>query len=125
MVSTVARAFCGIALIVTLHTTVYAQGKDVVEVTNGDRFTGDVGRLERGRLAFREPSAGTISINWANVVSLTSTQTLEVQLARAARYIGSISTTAAGQIVVQTAAGPSPPIDKKDIVGILPIGREL
>ena len=40
---------------------VYGQGRtDVVTLANGDRITGEVARLERGRLKFETDDAGTL-----------------------------------------------------------------
>ncbi len=112
-------------LVVTLTifpATLRAQGTDVVEVTNGDRITGDVSRLERGSLAFRTAAAGTIEIAWTEVITLTSTRNLEIELTSGAVLIGSISSPSAGRIVVQQASGPAAPIELKEILRISTVG---
>lgn len=110
-------------------TVLLAQEPDVVEVASGDRVRGDVSRLQRGQLAFRTISAGaghdrfagTISIVWAEVVSLTSAKTLDVETASGERFTGSISSPASGRLIVQTPAGPSRALDVREIIGIIPI----
>ena len=129
MPSTASRALSVIVLMVVLPATLHAQSTDVVVVANGDRITGDVGRLERGHLAFRTASAGpghqrfagTISIVWTEVVSLTSAQNLDVELVSGERFAGSISSPSPGQLVVETASGPTRPIDIEEFVWITPI----
>jgi hypothetical protein len=117
--STTARTLsCAAALVCVLHASVYASGTDVVQVANGDKFTGDVVRLERRELEFSTPSAGTIAIRWEDVVSLTSTRTFDVELISGERFTGTISSPSAGKLVVQSATGPSRPLDLKDIVRI-------
>ena len=37
---------------------------DVVTLANGDRITGEVVRLERGRLEFKTDDAGTLYLEW-------------------------------------------------------------
>ncbi|MGH9869531.1 MAG: DUF481 domain-containing protein [Candidatus Polarisedimenticolia bacterium] len=96
-------------------------GTDVVEVKNGDRFTGDVSGLYRGKLAFRTDAAGTIDIAWDQVVSLTSTQNLDVELTSGKRYSGTITMPSPGQLVVQTDSGPTPPLDAHDVVRLTSI----
>src|SRR5262245_57032961 len=116
-------------LFVLLPTPLVAQKSDVVEVANGDRINGDVSRLQHGQLEFRTASAGTghprfagtISIVWTEVVSLTSTKQLDVELASGDRFSGSISSPSRGRLIVQTATGPSRPLDVGEIVGIIPI----
>jgi hypothetical protein len=50
-----------------------AQGKtDVVTLANGDRITGEVKRLERGRLVFDTDDAGTLYFEWDKLVSVES-----------------------------------------------------
>ena len=128
MTSLAARAVLAMVLVVVPATT-YAQDPDVVEVASGDRITGDVSRLQRGQLAFRTASAGaghkrfagTISIVWAEVVSLTSAKTLDVELASGERFTGSISTPSPGSLIVQTSSGPSRAIDFKEVIGIITI----
>jgi hypothetical protein len=107
----------------------FAQDPDVVEVASGDRIRGDVSRLQHGQLAFRTISAGaghqrfagTISIVWAEVVSLTSGKTLDVETASGELFTGSISSPSSGQLIVQTPSGPSRVLDLKEVVGIIPI----
>ena len=86
----------------------YAQPSDIVQVTNGDRITGTVNGLDRGQLAFGTDAAGTMSIAWTEVVRLTSTQNLDVELSSGERYSGPISSPSDGQLIVQTASGPTP-----------------
>jgi hypothetical protein len=103
--------------------TAFAQGADVVKVENGDQFTGEVERMERGELAFATPSAGTIDITWSDVVTLASKQTLDVYTASGMRYTGTISSPAERQLVVQTATGPTMPIPLSDVVRITSVGE--
>jgi hypothetical protein len=124
------RAFCTVVFVAVLPAIAHAQPPALVEVATGDRIAGDVRRLQRGRLDFRTPAAstpgaqrwaGTISIVWSEVVRLTSTQTLEIELSSGERFTGSISSPAAGQLVVQTSRGPTRPIAMKDVVRIIRI----
>jgi hypothetical protein len=104
-----------------------AQNPDVVEVASGDRVRGDVSRLQRGQLAFRTISAGagrqrfagTISVVWTEVVSLTSDKTLDVETRSGERFTGSISSPSPGRLIVQTAAGPSRSLDVGEVIGII------
>ncbi|HEY8548385.1 MAG TPA: DUF481 domain-containing protein [Vicinamibacterales bacterium] len=118
-----------VCLVAADRALVHAQDA-VVEVATGDRITGDVRVLDRGRLAFRtraasQPGAqrwaGTISIVWAEVVSLSSTQHLEVELSSGERFFGSISSPSPRRLIVDTASGPSRPIEMSDVVTIVPV----
>jgi hypothetical protein len=112
-------------LSLVLGSTAYAQRTDVVQVTNGDRITGTVSGLARGRLAFRTDAARTLSVAWGDVVTLTSSETLDVELASGVRYTGSISSPSPGRLIVQAASGPSPSIDMTEVIRLTPIGAGL
>ena len=120
MLSTANRTLLAVVLIVAVGSTAYAQ--DVVEVTNGDRIKGTVRGLARAKLSFGTDAAGTISIAWSQVVTLTTTQALDVELSSGVRYHGTISSPSSGQLIVETTSGPTPPIDMKEVIRITPIG---
>ncbi len=117
------RVLLAVALIACCRVTAFAQGMDVVKVENGDQFTGDVERLERGELAFTTDAAGTIDITWSQVVTLSTKQILDVDTVSGMRYTGTISAPADRQLVVQTATGPTMPIPLSDIVRIKSVGE--
>ena len=61
----------GSRVIVALSGNASAQGKtDVVTLANGDRITGEIERLERGRLEFKTDDAGTLYLEWDKLASL-------------------------------------------------------
>jgi hypothetical protein len=53
---------------------------DIVVFHNGYRLTGEVKGLDRGQLSFKTDAAGTVSIEWARLVSVDSRQILQVGL---------------------------------------------
>jgi len=132
MRSIAVRTMCAV-LLALVPATLAAQTSDVVEVASGDRINGDVSRLQHGQLAFRTASAGaghqrfagTISIVWAEVVSLTSAKQLDVELASGERFSGSMSSPSRGRLIVQTATGPSRPLDVNEVIGIIPMEAEF
>ena len=123
MLSSAYRALLVVVLVAASGTTASAQ--DVVEVTNGDRIRGTVRGLERAELAFRTDAAGTISIAWGQVVTITSSENLDVELSSGVRYSGTISSPSAGQLVVQTASGPTQPFDLNAVIRMTPIGTSF
>jgi hypothetical protein len=80
---------------------------DVLIFLNGDRLTGEVKSLERGKLRFNTDATGTISIEWDDVASLESKQNVQVETADGDRHLGHLA-KASGEaaLVVETAAGP-------------------
>jgi len=54
-----------------------AQKTDVVTLQNGDRITGEIKRLDRGRLEYSTDDMGTLNIEWEEIDVLTSGLTYE------------------------------------------------
>jgi hypothetical protein len=73
------RAVIAIALAFSVIGIAHAQARtDVVSLANGDRITGEVVRLERGRLELKTDDAGTLSLEWDKLVSVVSRRQVEV-----------------------------------------------
>lgn len=84
-----------------------AGNNDVVTFLNGDRLTGEVKSLERGKLRFKTAATDTISIEWDDVAFLTSDQNIQIETEEGDRHLGHIATsTDEKRIVVETDAGP-------------------
>jgi len=97
-----------IAALVTISLPTGAAAKtDVVTFANGDRLTGEVKSLERGKLRFKTDATDTISIEWDDVLFLKSDQNIQVEIENGDRYLGQLSTTTDEKwIVVATSSGP-------------------
>ena len=67
-----------------------AAQEDVVIFNNGDRLTGEIRGLSRGRLSFNTDATDTIEVDWAEVAELRSSLTFEIELASGIRYLGSL-----------------------------------
>jgi len=63
---------------------------DVLVFLNGDRLTGEVKSLERGRLRFNTDATGTIAIEWDDIASLQSNQNIQVESEGGVRYLGNL-----------------------------------
>lgn len=94
---------------------------DVVIFVNGDRLTGEVKSLERGRLRFKTAATDTISIEWDDVAQLISDQNIQVETEGGDRYLGQLVTESeAGQVIVKTGSGLKT-LDAEHIVFMNPI----
>ena len=83
------RLLVGFGAAIGLTGTALAAPKtDVVVLVNGDRLTGEVKGLERGKLSFKTDATGTIQVEWDKVASLQSGQYLQVELTSGLRYAG-------------------------------------
>lgn len=82
-----------------------AAESDVVIFVNGDRLTGEVKSLERGKLRFKTAATDTISIEWDDVASLASDQNIQVETEGGDRYLGHlVANSDAREIIVQTSS---------------------
>jgi len=77
-----------------------AARSDVVIFANGDRLTGEVKSLERGKLRFDSEATGTIPVEWDEVVQLTSSQNIQVETESGGRYLGSLTAATRERYVV-------------------------
>jgi putative salt-induced outer membrane protein YdiY len=68
------------ALLATLAVVLWPAGAlgDVLIMKNGDRLTGTVDRLEGGTLTFKTRYAGTLSVGWGDVASLSTVQPVTI-----------------------------------------------
>jgi hypothetical protein len=93
-----------VAMILTVWppATLYAQPKtDVVTLANGDRITGEVKRLDRGRLEFSTDDAGTLYLEWDKLVSVVATaRRVEVVTNDGRRFLGTLGVAPSRSIAV-------------------------
>jgi hypothetical protein len=75
---------------------------DVVIMGNGDHITGDIVGLEYGKLALKTDKAGTLSIEWPSVRSVTSKFAFAIERRGGEKYYGTISTSADGAALLVT-----------------------
>ena len=57
---------------------------------NGDRLTGDIKGLERGRITFKNDAVGTIQIAWIDIARIASADTFEVETLDGRNYFGAL-----------------------------------
>ncbi len=76
--------------LVLIPNFVFAIDTDVVIFDNGDRLTGELKSLDRGKLSFKTEATGTINIEWENVAFLGSDQNIQVETSNGLRYLGKL-----------------------------------
>src|SRR5689334_6453439 len=83
-----ARALLGVVLALSTAAHAYGQPKtDVVTLANGDRITGEVVALERGRLKFETDDAGTLYLEWDKLASVVAARLVEVSKSDGTRFL--------------------------------------
>jgi len=109
------------ALIAISMPAIAADKTDILIFVNGDRLTGEIKSLERGRLRFNTDATGTISIEWDDVASLKTDQNIQVETENGARYLGHLSaTTDEKRLAVEMSSGPVV-LENKHVILMTPI----
>ena len=106
---------------ITPLVAVAAPKTDVVVLVNGDAVTGEIKSLEFGELRYGTDSMGTVDVEWEEVVSLRSNQSLQVEVASGTRYFGNLFKTASNGMVGVGRGDNVQEIDLSHIVRITPI----
>lgn len=109
----------------SLSLPVHAAPKtDLIIFKNGDRLTGELKYLQRGRLHLNTDATGTIAIEWDKIARVISNQNVQVETSSGARYFGHlIQTEKTGRVVVQTEDGPQI-LDSARVIVMNPIETE-
>jgi hypothetical protein len=97
---------------------------DVITLTNGDRITGELRRLERGRLEIKTDNAGTIDVEWDKIASVDATRQFEVLTSDGRRFLGSLG-PAADRRVVMTGGDAATTLEMSDVTHAVPIGASF
>jgi hypothetical protein len=120
------RAAAAVALVVLFGVLVHAQGRtDVVTLANGDRITGEVVRLDRGRLEFKTDDAGTLYLEWDKLVSVVAARVVEVVTSNGSRFLGTLGAAGDRAVGVVGADGGIASLRMQDVTIITPIGRSF
>ncbi|MCF6226801.1 MAG: DUF481 domain-containing protein [Xanthomonadales bacterium] len=96
-----------ITLLLFASQSVYAGKTDVVHLKNGDRLTGEVKTLFRGKLQLSTDHMGTVYIEWEDIEEIVSHTGQAVELTNGQRLFGPLTKPEnADLLIVNTNAGP-------------------
>jgi hypothetical protein len=98
-----------------------AEKTDVVVLINGNAVTGEVKSLEFGVLRYSTDSMGTVSIDWEDIVSVSSQENHQIELPDGTRYYGQLLPTADPHVVRVVTASDEYVLRSSQIVRITPI----
>ena len=80
---------------------------DTVHFKNGDKLTGELKSLHRGRLSLNTDATGTITIEWDKIAGVVSSQDIQVETSSGIRYFGNLALSEEdSEMVVKTGNGP-------------------
>ena len=119
------RCWCTFLLLLGRQTA-WAEKTDILTLVNGDKFTGEVKKLEFGKLTFSTDHMGTLSIKWDKIIGLTSNAYYEVELFDGTIYFGALGDASLRWRMTMITDSASFEIYRFYVVRILPIkGRFL
>ena len=79
----------------------FAAKEDLVVLRNGDKITGEVKWLTRGKLEYNTDDAGRLQIEWVKIAQLRSPHSFEVETGAGFKYYGRlVASEEAGKLVV-------------------------
>jgi hypothetical protein len=113
-----AIAFVGLLF---LSQSSLADRTDVVILRNGDRITGEIKKLQAGRLEYKTDDMDRVYIEWEKIHHVTSVNRFEIIDVRGIRRYGSIGRTEAPYEIVINTPVASVTTDLHGIVRITPI----
>ena len=123
--STLARITAAVAFLVWFSTLAFAQPKtDVVRLANGDRVTGEIEDVNRGRLELSTDDAGTIEFEWDNIASVESTRQFEIETSDGRRLLGALQPAVGRFIRVVTSSGDVT-LSMGEVASLHPIGASF
>lgn len=102
-----------------------AEKTDIVILDNGDRITGEVKKLEFGKLTFKTDDMGTVSIEWDKIAQVTAKEHFEVELESGRVYFGSLSASQSEEGLVITSDSTSNDVYRPLVIRITPIKQNI
>jgi hypothetical protein len=120
MRSSASKTLCLFALIL-FTSQVWAAKTDVVLLKNGDRITGEVKGLERGRLTFSTDSMGTVYIDWIDIEEIFSSVGQAIELTNGQRFYGPLAKAENEEMMTVKTEQGAVGLSTSDIVSMYPV----
>ncbi|MEM9304509.1 MAG: DUF481 domain-containing protein [Pseudomonadota bacterium] len=94
---------------------------DVIQLLNGDRITGEIKKLEYGKLRFSTDAMGTLNIEWDEIAFIDSDYAFEFELTSGDRYFGTLEAAETPQRVGIGISGQMAEFANERVIRIDPI----
>lgn len=119
------RTAAVVALALACSLPAWAQRRtDVVTLANGDRITGEIAELDRGRLEFKTDDAGTIFFEWDKITRVEAARQFEISTSDGRRFLGSLGPSSDRSILIDVGTG-TVTLSMGEVTRITPIGASL
>jgi hypothetical protein len=111
-----------IALLLLASHAVRAEKTDVVYLQNGDRITGEVKTLFRGKLELSTDHMGTLYIEWEDIREILSKTGQVVELSNGQRFYGPLTKTENSDMMMLKTEQGDVGLNTLDVVSMYPVG---
>jgi hypothetical protein len=101
--------------------SVQAQKTDVVTLTNGDRITGEITKLEAGLLEFKTDTMGTVSIEWRFIDNIESDKSQMIEMLDGTRLLGQLQKPNVGHDVLVRSETGNIEVPPEEVVSVWPV----
>jgi len=98
-----------------------AEKTDIVYLHNGDRITGEVKNLLRGKLEFSTDHMGTIHIEWDDIREIVSDTSQALELSNGQRFYGPLVKAENPDIVAVNTAEGQVGLNTLDVIAMYPV----
>ena len=115
------QAFLLALLLMFFGQAAWADKTDIVFLKNGDRITGEVKSLTRGKLEFSTDHMGTVFIEWEDILQVTSKTGQSVELTDGQRYYGILTKPAEDNMLTVSTPMGQADIDVNDVFAMYPV----
>jgi hypothetical protein len=115
---------CGLLLLMVLALAprpALAEKTDIVILTNGDRVTGEIKKLEAGILQYKTDTMGTVRIEWRFIRTIITDKQQVIETTEGDRWLGKLQKPEDSEDVqIVTVRGPVD-IDPNEVVSVWPV----
>jgi Protein of unknown function, DUF481 len=99
----------------------WAEKTDIVYLKNGDRITGEVKSMDRGKLEFSTDHMGTVSIEWEDILQITSNTGHAVELNNGQRFYGALGKADDEEMLVVSTPLVAADVKVSDVFAMYPV----
>ena len=99
----------------------YAAKTDIVFLKNGDRVTGEVKSLEKGKLEFKTDHMGTVLIEWEDIQEIVSDIGQTVELTNGQRFYGPLAKPDSGDLLMVKTTEGTVGVGIDDVISMYPV----
>jgi hypothetical protein len=110
-----------VSLLLVFSQPAWAVRTDVVHLHNGDRITGEVKSLKRGKLEFKTDHMGTLFIEWADIREIVSATGQAVELTNGQRFYGSLDKPEGEEMMFVKTAEGTVGVNTLDVIAMYPV----